>query len=187
MQDRGGGPELATTPVALCPGGQGGKSVPNFYVLIVLILTKNYNNRIRQNAFFTRFAPAARNSSPAPWMPLSRDSPPLPWITSGTLDVYDVIFSRWRANFRSPVPHTSGTLAHKLRNEISISTSFVQQHFWVVSQCLPQNCLGIERSHFLGCTSCKVPHGLCWSHSHCQSNLGFCEIYLRCHSWVCLP
>ena len=89
---RTGGPELVTAPVALCPGGQ---ECTNFYVLIVLILTKNYNNRTWQSAFFAWFAPTAHDSPllPAtrlrrPGCPFRAIPPPLPWITSGTLDRY---------------------------------------------------------------------------------------------------
>ena len=84
-------PEQATAPVALCPGRQESRVYQIFYVLIVLILTKNYNNGTWQMPFLhnlpplpaihtccPRFAPAARNSPPAPWMPLSHDSPPWP-------------------------------------------------------------------------------------------------------------
>ena len=66
-----GGPEFATAPVALCQGGQeGAREYQIFYVLIVLILTRNYNNRTGQNAFFARFASGALDA------PFARFAPP---------------------------------------------------------------------------------------------------------------
>ena len=82
---------------------RGARMYQIFYVLIVLISKKNYNSRTWQNAFFARFAPAARDLPPLPAIRIRRPGCPFHAIRPPALN-----------NFRHPWLHAQGTIDQQI-------------------------------------------------------------------------